>query len=79
MALYDDRDGTVLRRWEEERISLTGQDCEYYSLIRGANVDVLYNEPIPDYETGELGQKFRLNFKFIDLTFISYRIFFLYI
>ena len=65
MALYGDQDHIVLKRWEEERISLTGQDCEYYSLIRGANVDPLYNEPFPNTTTGQLGEKFRLNFTFI--------------
>jgi len=65
MALYGDQDKTVMRRWEEERYSLTGQDCEYYSLIRGSNVDPLYNEPYPDTSTGALGEQFRLNFTFI--------------
>ncbi len=59
MALYDDRDQVYLKSLEQERISLTGQDCIFYSLIRGANVDPLYGETLPDSNTGSIGLVYR--------------------
>lgn len=45
---YRSQDDEILRRWEEERIGLSGPIGEFYILNRGANVDPLYNEPTND-------------------------------
>lgn len=46
MALYPSaQELSYVRSLESERIALTGQMVVYYTLIRGANVDPLYNEP----------------------------------
>lgn len=45
---WREQDAAILRRWEEERLSLTGPLAEYYSLERGEHVDPVYNEPTSD-------------------------------
>ena len=44
--LYAARDAKYFQRLEQERISLSGPEVNYYSLNRGRNVDPLYNEPV---------------------------------
>lgn len=46
--IYYDEDAGYLRCLEEERIELSGPLLEYYSLNRGGNVDIVYNEPDND-------------------------------
>ncbi len=46
--VWYNQDSTYARRLEAERIRLTGPDLEYYSLVRGGNVDIVYNEPDND-------------------------------
>jgi hypothetical protein len=49
VPLYADQDATYLRSLEAERISLSGPVVEYYSLVRGQNMNnqdaALYGEP----------------------------------
>ena len=43
-------EGNLHHHYEDERIALSGQEGEYYTLNRARNVDPLYNEPT---STGE--------------------------
>ena len=43
--VYGDRDASYFKRLEKERFGLTGPEATYFSLLRGQNVDPLYNEP----------------------------------
>lgn len=51
MALYGPSAKELLlyRSFERERLSLFGQQIDYYVLSRGTNVDPVYNEPEPDW------------------------------
>ncbi len=51
MALYGGSTGelSLYRSYEEERINLFGQACTYWVLVRGANVDPVYNETDPNW------------------------------
>ena len=46
--LWGVQDLALFRRWEAERNELVGPTATYYSLVRGAHVDPLYNEPVAD-------------------------------
>lgn len=46
--VWYDQDASVLRNYARERNELVGPIANYYSLIRGANVDPLYSEPVAD-------------------------------
>ena len=46
--LYGEQDKILLRAYEAERNALVGPTAQYYVLVRGANVDPLYNEPTAD-------------------------------
>ena len=46
MPLYGEQDAAYARRIEAERNRLTGPTATYYQLLRGRNVDPLYNEPV---------------------------------
>ena len=43
--VYGERDRAYFQRLEKERYGLTGPEATYFSLLRGRNVDPLYNEP----------------------------------
>ena len=51
MALYggSTNELSLYRSYEEERINLFGQACTYWVLVRGANVDPVYNETDPNW------------------------------
>lgn len=46
--LYGEQDAALLRGWIEERNQIAAPVARYYSLVRGANVDPLYREPVAD-------------------------------
>lgn len=46
--IWGEQDRVILRRWEAERNELIGPTALYYSVVRGAHVDPLYQEPVAD-------------------------------
>lgn len=46
--LYGDQDAAYMKCQDAERQKLVGPTAEYYRLIRGENVDPLYDEPSMD-------------------------------
>ncbi len=62
-----------MRFLEAERIYLTAQECVYYTLSKGRNVDPLYNEPDPDWYYDEFPMKFAITFQEMDNKEVSVR------
>ena len=48
LRIYGEQDKILLRQYEAERNALVGPTALYYSIVRGAHVDPLYNEPTAD-------------------------------